>query len=236
MYPLIKNMVVISSFLDKHLKNKGCETIILPPLVDLLEDKWRFNSPNEKINKDVITLIYAGDPGKKDLLMPLFEALKQINNRSIFELILLGSSTDFIKINYFNNQEVLPEYVKIIGQVPMAEVPGFYRNADFSILLREDKRYAHAGFPTKLVESLSSGVPLITNNTSDIKKFIKNGFNGFILENHSVEKIIECLENIVLLSEKEIDIMKENSKKTALENFDFNQYSIEFEHFLGNLN
>jgi glycosyltransferase involved in cell wall biosynthesis len=126
--------------------------------------------------------------------------------------------------------------VKIIGKVAMDDVPGFYRNADFSILLREDKRYAHAGFPTKLVESLSCGVPLITNDTSDIKKYIKNGFNGFILENHSVEEIIECLENLILLSENEKDVMKENAKKTSLENFDFNQYSKRFRHFLHNIN
>ena len=235
-YPRIKNIIVISSFLDKHLKNKGCDTVILPPLVDLRENKWQFNSPNVKVNKDVISLIYAGDPGKKDLLGPFFEALKYVNNKNNFELILLGSSKDFIKKHYFNNEENIPKYVKIIGQVPMDEVPGFYRNADFSILLREDKRYAHAGFPTKLVESLSSGVPLITNDTSDIKKFIKDGFNGFILENHSVEKIIECLQNLLLLSEKEMVVMKENAKKTSSENFDFGQYTNEFKHFLSNLN
>ena len=40
-----------------------------------------------------------------------------------------------------------------------------------------------AGFPTKVSESISLGIPVITNNTSDLKKYICNGVNGYMIEN-----------------------------------------------------
>ncbi|WP_417619731.1 glycosyltransferase [Oceanihabitans sediminis] len=235
-YPLIKNVIVISSYLEKYLKHKGCNTLILPPLVDLEEEKWRFNLQRVGSTRDRIRLIYAGNPGKKDLLSPFFEALKTVNSQHHFELIILGSSEAYIKENYFKDQDIIPDYIKVNGRIPMSEVPSLYRTADYSILLREDKRYAHAGFPTKLVESLTCGVPLITNDTSDIKKYIKNGFNGFVLEGNSVIKIIACLKFLKQVTNDEIDTMKKNARQTSYENFDYSLYSNQFENYLDSLN
>jgi glycosyltransferase involved in cell wall biosynthesis len=235
-YPRIKNIIVISSFLEKHLNVLNCNTIVVPPLVDLSEEKWNYKTgAAKKIDNNIIRLIYAGDPGKKDLLAPFFEALRIVNKDFRFELLLLGSSENDIKKQYFESEEIIPKYVVIKGRIPMEEVPAFYRSAHFSILLRENKRYAHAGFPTKLVESLSSGVPIITNDTSDIKKYIIDDFNGILLDNYSVKNIIECLEGLTLLTNEEICQMSANAKATALTSFDFNNYSKDLKHFLNTL-
>ena len=55
------------------------------------------------------------------------------------------------------------------------------RAADFTVLLRPDARFAHAGFPTKLVESLSLGVPVLANVTSDISEYVRDGREGILL-------------------------------------------------------
>ena len=237
LYPLIKNVIVISSFLEKYLEKQGCNTITIPPLVDLDEEKWGFNSCEVKPNNDKIRLIYAGDPGKKDLLNPFFEALKEINKKYIrIEFTILGSNKENIHTNYFNDYKDVPIYIKCNGFVSMSEVSSIYRTSHFSVLLREDKRYAHAGFPTKLVESLSSGVPLITNNTSDIKKYINEGRNGFILNDNSTEGVIQCFKNILTLPKEKLQEMSENSKKAAQKNFDFNSYTDKVVDYLTEIN
>lgn len=45
------------------------------------------------------------------------------------------------------------------------------KSADYSIFIREKSRLTMAGFPTKFVESVSCGVPVITSDTSDLKEF-----------------------------------------------------------------
>ncbi len=233
-YPIIKNVVVISSYLNKYLQKKGCNTLIVPPLVDFAENKWKIHSEIIPISNDgAKKIIYAGDPGKKDLLKTVFTALSSINNNLVkFEFILLGIDEEVLKQSFFTDSVKIPGYIHCIGRVPQEEVPKYYQTCHFSILIREDKRYAQAGFPTKLVESVSSGVPIITNCTSDIQQYIKHGVNGFLLTDITVQTLIHCLEQIHLLSEDEMRIMSKNAKTSSRKNFDFQLFSNPIKEYL----
>lgn len=45
--------------------------------------------------------------------------------------------------------------------------------------IREKTRKTMAGFPTKVVESMSLGTPVITTDASDLADYIKHGENEF---------------------------------------------------------
>ena len=231
----VKNKILISSYLDKFYKSSN--NIVLPPLVDSSDMKWSYSSPVLPYFEGV-RVIYAGTPGKKDLLETILDAVFSCLKRGLkLQFVVVGVTKDDIS-HYKNYQDILtmPDSIIFCGRVLQTEVPSYYKVSDFSIIVRESTRKSMAGFPTKLVEAQMAGVPIVVNHTSDIKKFIKDGFNGYVLANHSVEKIIECLENIVLLSEEKISIMKNNARKTSLENFNFNEYSNDVKIFLKNLN
>lgn len=237
LYPLIKNIIVISSYLENYLQKKGCNTLVIPPLVDLEDLKWGIstqdhnNSFNNKLN-----IIYAGDPGKKDLLRLVFTALEDINKDSTkIGFYILGVDKVHLKNSFFGEFKEFPSYIKCFGRVSQEKVPEYYHQCDFSILLRENKRYAHAGFPTKLVESLSSGIPIITNCTSDIPKYITNGENGFLLNNTSASELIKCFYQILSLSKDELKAMKLNAKRSSNENFDFRLFSNQLKSYFNNL-
>jgi glycosyltransferase involved in cell wall biosynthesis len=236
-YPIIKNVIVISSYLKKYLQQKGCNTITVPPLVDLADSKWnvparKTHSPNHKI----IKIIYAGDPGKKDLLTSVFSALEFVNSDLIhIEFHILGIEEVSLKKSFFADIGEIPTYIHCFGRVPHEKVPEYYCQCHFSILLREDKRYAHAGFPTKLVESLASGVPIITNRTSDIPQYIVNGENGFLLDNTTDQTLIKCFQHILTLNENEISLMSQKSKLSSSKHFDFPLFSNGLNDFLYNL-
>ena len=63
------------------------------------------------------------------------------------------------------------------------------------MFLRDDNRVTKAGFPTKFVESISAGVPVITNKTSDLEYHLKNGENGFLLGNNIENDLKIAIEN-----------------------------------------
>jgi glycosyltransferase involved in cell wall biosynthesis len=238
LYPVIRNIIVISSFLETYLKQKGCNTLLIPPIVDMEDDKWNDTTNNAIIkSSNKIKLIYAGDPGKKDLLKSVFLALRLINEKSIqISIDLIGVNKTTIMSSFYSDSKELPTYISCNGRVSHEKVPGFYHQCHFSILLRENKRYANAGFPTKLVESLISAVPVITNSTSDIPKYIKHGENGFLLKNTSTEELTKCFLHILTLKKSEIEKMKQRAKESSRENFDIRLFSKPLKTYFSNLN
>jgi len=234
-YPKIKNIIVISSYLEMYLQKKGCNTIIVPPLIDFSQNKWKNLSNNNKLQSlsKTIKLIYAGNPGKKDILESIFEALAVINKDFIqIEFQVLGIEKELFNSQIFSGSEEIPNYIICMGSVPQSEVPKYYQQCDFSILLRENKRYANAGFPTKLVESLASGTPIITNKTSDIQRYIINGENGFLLNDIKEQTLLKGFEKILSLSKYDISIMSESAKKSSLQSFNTNSFSHLLEDYL----
>lgn len=104
---------------------------------------------------------------------------------------------------------------------------------DFSILLREKNRGTMAGFPTKIVESLSLGVPVITTETSDLKNYIQDGINGFIVDINDQIKLEDQLANIISMNKESITHMKNHiySDKTFVAEL----YELQFSNFIDNV-
>ena len=219
----VKNKIVISSFLDKYYNTTN--NIIIPPLVDSTEDKWINFKPVLAPFKG-IRLVYAGTPGKKDLLEIMIDAVSSsLNQGNSLQFIIVGVSQEDIR-GYRNYKEILSlsEHIILCGKIPQIEVPSYYNVSDFSIIIRNPTRKNMAGFPTKLAETMMSGCPVLLNNTSDISEYVRDGYNGFIMRDVSANEFQRILSKVVTLSRSEIDIMKSNAAKCALEKFDYNNY------------
>ena len=87
-----------------------------------------------------------------------------------------------------------------------------------------------AGFPTKFVESMTAGTPIITNKTSDIELYLKEGETGFFLDYPNLNKSLDKLEYILGLSEDKLSLLKENCNK--FEAFDYSNYLSKTKKFL----
>ena len=167
-YPLIRNVIAISSYLEKFYKNDKSNVTIIPPLTDKVSDT---NTRGLSAVNDV-TLLYAGSPGKKDRLDHfIYELIKSDKiNRTVKFYVAGVSKSAFLeqypKCNV--NIERLDEICIFMGRIPMSAVNALYHEIDFCVFFREHKRYALAGFPSKYVEALSNGVPVITNGIGDI--------------------------------------------------------------------
>ena len=85
-------------------------------------------------------------------------------------------------------------------------------------------RYARAGFPTKIVESLSSGTPPICNLSSDLGLYLEDGKNAFFAAGFAPEDIKEALEKALATSSEERAEMRAAARKTAEEQFDYRHY------------
>jgi glycosyltransferase involved in cell wall biosynthesis len=118
------------------------------------------------------------------------------------------------------------------GRVAHTEVPAMLSRADFSVLLRPDKKYAHAGFATKVVESLSAGTPAIVNATSDIAEYVRDGREGFIVPGDSPEALAATLTLADKLSDERVLDMSSMAKIRARKLFDYRSYRSQVKVFL----
>jgi glycosyltransferase involved in cell wall biosynthesis len=108
---------------------------------------------------------------------------------------------------YPEDTDLLKEYTvrnRIIfhGRLHHEEALKILQGSDYCIFYRENTRLNRAGFPTKFVESISCGVPVITTRTSDLAQYINN--RGFLLEQDQfLTQFAACITQTIALSDKD---------------------------------
>ena len=230
----ILNKIVISSFLNNYYP--ASNNIVVPPLCDRTEAKWYVIIEDERIKPfDGVTLIYAGTLAKKDCIHSVVNVVNQLAKEGEkIRFIILGITRESYLKGYspWIMDKKLHENVIFLARVSQDLIPAYYKKADFMVLLREPNRKSMAGFPTKFAESMTAGVPVITNATSDLPKYVVNNRTGFIADGYSFDEIMKVIQEKVLkLSRENIERMKESTLK-ANYLFDFHSYVDEFKGFV----
>ena len=231
----IKNKIVISSFLDKYYSTSN--NVLIPPLCDSDDSKWTDTIEDNRIKPyEGITLIYAGTPAKKDCLHPIVSAVNSLANEGLpIRFLILGTTRETYMKQYECFSHFLHQNIIFLGRVAQDLIPAYYKKADYMVLLREPSRKSMAGFPTKFSESFMSGVPVITNATSDLAKYVITGKTGFIVDGWDCDSLLRTLqEKVLVLKRNEIDYMKScviESRKY----FDWHYYISDFKAFIQNL-
>lgn len=217
-------LIVISEYLKKYYTNKGCKLILLPPIFP--EQK---KSIVNKFSNSVIHLCYVGTPGKKEDFLSLCESLENIYNDNIqFYMHFVGFTKQqllmnekFKKYSFINNKKVCSFY----GRLTNEEAKKIISKSHFSIFFRPNLRFANAGFPSKLAESFSLGTAVICNDISDVKKYVSNEYNGFILKSEfDNADLYQLLKKVFLSKNQEYLYMKNSVKRSYLQFFNKESY------------
>lgn len=234
---MVRNKIVISRSFDNYYHDSN--NILLPPLCDLSEAKWSATIDDERIKPfNGITLIYAGDPGKKDCVHTVINVVnKMAHDGKPIRFLILGTSRESYLERYSDELESkdMHENILFLGRVNQDLIPAYYKMADFMVLLREPTRKNMMGFPTKFAESMSAGIPVIANTTSDLGNYIVNGKTGFIVNDEKAESLEKTLSTVLNLSRDAVEQMKITTK-ACNEAFDYHHRKTEMKMFLNNLN
>ena len=223
-------VIAISSYLEEHFKKRKIKTIRVPVIMDVEHIQCKKNT-----NKEYVKIAYAGAMGGKDKINYFIKALEQLSTKELekLRLYIIGSTLE----NYEKDFGKIPDYIKersiiFTGRISRTEVLEHLQSTDFTILLRpEQERYAKAGFPTKVVESLASGTPVICNYTSDLSLYLRNMKDSIEVESYSVEACVKALKCALQTTQEEREVMQSNARKTAEDHFDWRLYSYQMEHF-----
>lgn len=227
------SVIAISSYLYNFFIKKGINSTIIPVIMDI--DKI----PHAKqLQNDKLHILYAGSPGKKDYLKEMIEGLALLRNeeRKKIEFCLLGITKQELITKCLISKKTLDICGSSIiakGRVSRNVVLDHLKYANFTVLLRSPiLRYAKAGFPTKVVESLATATPVICNITSDLGEYLKDGNNSLIVDFCEAKSFASTLQKALKLSFRERNILSENARKTAKENFDYRNFEEQFKIFI----
>lgn len=228
--------IVISSYLEKYYKSKVNDIIVLPPLT------WEKAVPKSKVNNTPV-IVYAGYPFRKnnksgssntmkDRLDLAIDYLYEVYKAGIvfrFEIYGLSQADYLAHIpEDLSKIEQLGSHICFHGKVSMEEVNSTLKKADYTVLVRDVNRMTSAGFPTKVPESISAGIPVITTRTSDIEKYTIEGKTIFFLDGDKNERVASLCR---ILSMKDIERIQCNHTCIEKNPFDISRFQDAFESF-----
>lgn len=218
------NIIAISEFLYKHYRNQGCNVIRLPPLVYDFADKDQIFRDRDAVKLRQVKLVFAGTTDFKDYLEPMLKAIRKINNNEIKIIFdVVGPSPDAIE-SMLECSSPTQYGINCYGRLSHENTLSIVRKADFSVLMRENKRYAKAGVSTKFVEAMSLAVPSICTAVGGTDAFVTDGVDGVLIKDNSVHEVLDKLMQIVNMDSSKILQMKLNALNTAKQVFSEGQY------------
>lgn len=221
------NVIAISRYLEKHFHNRANKVIRIPVIMDVSNIKYRINVESSK----KIIFSYTGGPGKKDFLKEIINGFALLDSRELqkIELNIIGVNKeqliDMCEVDK-NAISILGSSLKIHGRVKRDIAMKYIMKSDYSLLIRDENlRYAKAGFPTKIVESLACGTPPLCNYSSDLELYLNDKKNSIIANGHSPEDVCDAIRKAIgIMGEKDRESMRKNARYTALTYFDYSTY------------
>lgn len=221
------NVIAISKFLKKHFDSIAKSVVRIPVIMDTASISFE---TEKKDTTEKLSFAYVGAPAKKDYLKEILEGFDLLEEeyKSLCQLHIIGiTESQLINDCGVDKQTVsnLKNVLQVHGRLPHEEAIKWVRRADHTLLLRDaELRYAKAGFPTKIVESLSCGTPPVCNFSSDLEVYLKDGENAFISESHRPEDLKNALIRAVNCSIEQRNKMRKSARRTAEECFDYKNY------------
>ena len=185
-------VIAISEFLYQYYKDK-VPVIKIPPVVDIQDEKWSVNAQKES---DCCIFVYAGTPSaQKECLDKIVVAIEKTQHPALLQII--GITKEQYEAIY--HTRYTGTKTEFLGGVAHSEVISLVKQANWSVIIRENNQVVKAGFPTKLVESISCGTPVIANRFSNIDDYL-NADNSILCDMDSLGEAVEeaCMMSVAV--------------------------------------
>jgi glycosyltransferase involved in cell wall biosynthesis len=230
--------VVISSFLGRWVEeekdrfNRRLAILELPILVNVFEKEQVAYSPRTS------NVLFAGSPGFDQTLQFILDAMIIVwKHHPECSLIVTGSCPER-SANERTRKMIQDGYlagrVELAGYLPRDELLYRYSQASALLIPLFNDVRSKARFPTKFGEYLASSRPVVTNAVGEVPRFFVDSKNAYVCEPDDPalfgRKIIEVLDN-----KEEAIRVGLAGRRTAEENFHYQNYSVTLRQFIDSI-
>ena len=166
-------------------------------------------------------VVYNGfDPRRLDIEMP--DDLKEIREKYHFVISMVAAFRDdkdyyayidvaeklkdnpnivFLTAGLGPNENAIKEYSKqkqcsnVVFLGYRMDVINVFKISDISLLLSNQSRHKE-GVSNSIMESMAVGTPVIATSGGGTNEIIRNGMDGFIIENNKVDTVVESINKL----------------------------------------
>ena len=222
-----KKIICVSNFIANSISNlmnmPSDKFVVLRNCIDVkrfsnelnfdekrkLKEKYGIKD-NEKI------LLFTGRITPEKGVKELVESLKNVSNQN-YKLLILGSALNELKTKTKYQEEIenivqtISSKVIFTGFIKYEEINKFYSIADIAVLpsIWDDPA------PLTVIESLVSGLPIITTNSGGIPEYATNGSAIIIEKNKDLVENLSKNINLLLNDEAKLKEMSTSAKKVS---------------------
>ncbi|MBR2351477.1 MAG: glycosyltransferase [Alistipes sp.] len=227
-------VIAISSYLRDYFVSKGCRVVQIPIIYNPSATEQKIDVSG--VREERLRLIYAGSHLRMDNISLILEALSLLadDEKSKVQFTIFGIAAESLRRSV---PEVVYESAKsmlrIMGRRPNSEVVAAYADSDFTIMLRDPSlRVNRAGFPSKVVESMRMGVPVMCNYSSDLDLYLRHAENSIIIEELNAQKLCEVFRCAINLSKQERINLRMNAAETIATRLTYRQFVDELKYII----
>lgn len=172
-----------------------------------------------QLPKDKIIFLCGGNFGKPqdvDFILRILKSNEEARDR---HFVICGSGTDFYKLKEYSSMENA-SHVTVIDAITKEEYNRLLDSCDIGLLFL-DHRFTIPNFPSRLLDYMNHGMPVLaaTDKNSDVGEVItRNGF-GWWCESQDEMQYNNIL-NLICSNPDELEQMRENSRLTLIHNYD----------------
>lgn len=190
--PRAQGCIAVSEYLGRYFGTRGASTLVVaaafesPPVAEVV-------APTDSR----CHVAYVGSVASKDRLAArhLIEYASQFDPLGQHVKVhIVGGGVETLR-SALPPGVMIPASVVVHGRVPRQEALDVLARCDFSVVQRDPlARYARAGFPSKVAESLLLGTPVISNLSSDLAGHLADGENAIVLAGAGLADMCEGLQ------------------------------------------
>ncbi|MCK9482167.1 MAG: glycosyltransferase family 4 protein [Bacteroidia bacterium] len=231
-YKLFDGLIIMTYKLEEYFKNKikeNSKTIVIPMTVE----PNRFNIESKNNLGEYIA--YCGDiGGNKDGVQNLITSFSYLaDDFPTLRLLLIGDSknpNELVNLK-IHVQKIKCKNVIFYGMVPRDEIPPLLCNAKVLALARPSSLQSTGGFPTKLGEYLSTGIPTIVTKVGDIPLYLKDNENAFLVNPDDNKAFAAKIRFVLNNYDKALSVAK-NGKRLVYDTFNYKVQAERIEKYL----
>lgn len=227
--------IPISTNLERLCIKNGCNTLVVPALVDT-DDLRAERTTDDKY----IHFIYPGSASDKDSFPCMMNALKrvdlEIRRRVRFHLTgsmsyeklmdILGSDRDVL--------EEIKDNLVFHGWLTYDDLMTLYGKSDFLLIARARNVVTLSNFPSKVPEMMSYGVVPVCSDVGDYTEiYLRDGIDSIQFENDSVSSCADAICRAIEIKESSnLAKMQEAARETVKEKLDYRNWGDRIVAFL----
>lgn len=155
------------------IKNINQKVVYIPNAVDI----GQFDKINISKTKQP-TLIFVGRLHPQKNLSILLQCINKLQQDfPLIQLLIVGDGEEKAKLEKLIKNLNLHKNVKLLGEITGVQLIKLYKSSHLFILPS-----IYEGQPLTLLEAWASKLPVIVTKTGDCQYLVKNGVNGYLIE------------------------------------------------------